>query len=204
MDKELIARFYNGDESAFVELYETYWKKLHPFFFHSTGDYYEAEDLTQETLIKIRMTTKNLKRRYSPEAGATFYTWARRIALNVLIDFWRRQGRVLTFTEHNGAENDAEEQFPFEDNVQETPFSYKPLGLEEGVDAEKRLEFVRECLFQLREPERLVLSLLFLEQEEITQTEIAHLLKVSSSTVTGIKQRAIVKMQSCLKAKGLS
>ena len=64
-DEELIARYYDGDDSAFEELHERYWKRLFRFFLRRTGNRDTAEDLAQETLVKIMMTKGTLKE-YSP------------------------------------------------------------------------------------------------------------------------------------------
>jgi len=52
-DEELIARFQNGDEQAYVELVNRYRDRLMTFVYRFVNDGVIAEDIVQDTLVKL-------------------------------------------------------------------------------------------------------------------------------------------------------
>ena len=52
-DEELIARFQEGDEQAYVELVNRYRNRLMTFIFRFVNDMEQAEDLVQDALLKL-------------------------------------------------------------------------------------------------------------------------------------------------------
>lgn len=80
-DEILMTRFSRGDEAAFLELVNRYQRKLLNFIFRRTGCREMAEDLVQETFLRV----VNAAPRY--QATAKFTTWLYTIALNL----WRNE-----------------------------------------------------------------------------------------------------------------
>ena len=76
-DEELIARFQDGDEQAYVELVNRYRNRLMTFLCGYVLDIDKAEDLVQDTFVKLY--TK--KDSYKPIAK--FSTWIYTIAGNL-------------------------------------------------------------------------------------------------------------------------
>ena len=52
-DEELISRFQNGDERAYVELVNRYKDRLLNFVFQFLGDIEQAEDVVQDTMLRL-------------------------------------------------------------------------------------------------------------------------------------------------------
>ena len=52
-DEELIARFQAGTEAAFIELVNRYKNRLLNFVYRFVGDRDEAEDIVQDTFLKV-------------------------------------------------------------------------------------------------------------------------------------------------------
>ena len=52
-DEELIARFQDGDEQAYVELVNRYRNRLMTFVYRFVNDMEKAEDIVQDTLMKL-------------------------------------------------------------------------------------------------------------------------------------------------------
>ena len=52
-DKELILRFQQGDELAYVELVNRYRNRLINFVFRFVGTKEESEDIVQDTFVKL-------------------------------------------------------------------------------------------------------------------------------------------------------
>ncbi len=52
-DEELISRFQNGDEQAYTELANRFRDRLMSFVFRFVNDSVVAEDIVQDTLVKL-------------------------------------------------------------------------------------------------------------------------------------------------------
>src|SRR5689334_21662305 len=86
-DEELIALFQDGDESAFSILVGRYKDALVNFAFRFMGDYDEADDVAQETFVRVYRN----KLAYRPVAK--FSTWLYTIASNLSKTALRRRKR---------------------------------------------------------------------------------------------------------------
>lgn len=58
-DAQLIAAYLKGDEKAFEILVKRYLKPIYSFIYKNIGNPEAAEDITQETFVKV---WKNLKK----------------------------------------------------------------------------------------------------------------------------------------------
>lgn len=89
-DQALIELYCNGDEDALAELVNRHKDKLFTSIVLLVRDQYLAEDIFQETFIKIIDTIRS--GRYT-EKGK-FLPWAVRIAHNLCVDHFRRIKRT--------------------------------------------------------------------------------------------------------------
>ncbi len=89
-DQELIELYSNGDEDALAELVNRHKDKLFTSIVLLVRDQYLAEDIFQETFIKVIDTIRS--GRYT-EKGK-FLPWAVRIAHNLCVDHFRRIKRA--------------------------------------------------------------------------------------------------------------
>ena len=76
-DEDLIERFQNGDEQAYIELVNRYRDRLMNFVYRFVNDYEQSKDIAQETLIKL-YTHKHYYKKI-----AKFSTWIYTIAANL-------------------------------------------------------------------------------------------------------------------------
>jgi RNA polymerase sigma-70 factor (ECF subfamily) len=83
-DEELMLSCRDGDEGAFEILYRRYEKPILSFIYRMVTSATDAEDLCQETFLKV----VRAKKRY--RANGKFKTWLFRIALNLCRDRIRR------------------------------------------------------------------------------------------------------------------
>ena len=60
-DAELIRRTLEGDEIAFTTLVKKYQKHVHALVWRKIGDFHIAEDITQETFLKVHQNLTTLK-----------------------------------------------------------------------------------------------------------------------------------------------
>ncbi len=86
-DRELIARYLNGDERAFVTLLHRHKAKVFTSIFLMVKDHAVADDIFQDTFVKVVETLRS--GRYNEEGK--FVQWVMRIAHNQCVDHFRRQ-----------------------------------------------------------------------------------------------------------------
>ncbi|OJX54207.1 MAG: RNA polymerase subunit sigma-70 [Flavobacterium sp. 38-13] len=85
--EELLQQIYKKDERAFTLLYDMYSKSLFSVIYNLIRDHEEAEDILQETFVKI---WKNIES--YDESKGRFYTWILNISRNASIDRLRSKG----------------------------------------------------------------------------------------------------------------
>jgi RNA polymerase sigma-70 factor (ECF subfamily) len=86
-DVRLMLRAKEGDESAFEELVLNYQDRLIHVFYHLVGSQETAEDLAQETFLRI------YRARHGYTPTAKFSTWLFKIANNLASNSRRSKGR---------------------------------------------------------------------------------------------------------------
>src|SRR5690349_22525034 len=89
-DTQLVLQFQDGDVYAFETLISRYKEKLFSSILFLVKDKYLAEDLFQETFIRIIDTLRS--KRYNEEGK--FLPWAMRIAHNLCVDHFRKVKRT--------------------------------------------------------------------------------------------------------------
>jgi len=80
-----LERFQRGDEKAFNELVLKYKNRIFQMILKMVRNKEDAKDLTQETFVKAYVGLKDFRRE------ASFFTWLTRIALNLSINFTKRE-----------------------------------------------------------------------------------------------------------------
>tara|TARA_B100000575_G_C23050190_1_gene604538 strand:- start:223 stop:813 length:591 start_codon:yes stop_codon:yes gene_type:complete len=92
-DACLIRNYINGDEKSLEILIYKHKSKIYNFIFSKVLDREIAEDVFQETFIKVIKTLKNGT--YNEEGK--FLSWVMRISHNLIIDFFRKTNRMPKF-----------------------------------------------------------------------------------------------------------
>ncbi len=87
-DEQLMDAHIRGDDSAFSELIIRYAHALFGYLLRLTGQRQDAEDLLQETLLRIHHKAHTFK------SNARFKPWAFTIATNIANDRFRKQKRI--------------------------------------------------------------------------------------------------------------
>jgi len=98
-DEALMEALRGGSATAFQVLYERYHRGLFTFLARFLGDRGQAEELLQETFLRVYLN----RDRYRPRAA--FRTWLYTIARNLALDWLRRPG-------HPEAEPESVEAIP--------------------------------------------------------------------------------------------
>ncbi|MBC7744548.1 MAG: sigma-70 family RNA polymerase sigma factor [Flavobacterium sp.] len=97
-DQDLIHQYIAGQESCLEELIRRYKSKIYTSIYLLVKDTYLAEDIFQDTFIKVIFTLKAGK--YNEEGK--FLPWVMRIAHNLVIDYFRREKRTPVVTNVEG------------------------------------------------------------------------------------------------------
>lgn len=88
-----VRNYISGDESSLTILINRHQQRLYNFIYSKVYDRDVAEDIFQDTFIKVINTLKLGK--YNEEGK--FIPWVMRIAHNLVIDFFRRNKRMPKF-----------------------------------------------------------------------------------------------------------
>lgn len=96
-DKRLIALALDGDHTAFEHLFNRYREAIRQLLIQRAGSESDADDLLQETFIKVYLHLDRYKQDY------TFGQWVYTIARNTFIDYVRRRQDDLPIDERFSA-----------------------------------------------------------------------------------------------------
>ena len=170
-DARLINRFLTGDESAFTALVKKHQKRVHALAWRKVGDFHTAEELTQDTFLKVYQKLGTLK---NPNQ---FAGWLYVITDRVCTAWYRKQKPQMESLETISEEEiDGLAYRSYEDEQRE------------NASVEYRRGFIKNLLEQLPESERTVVTLHYLG--EMTCKAIGEFLGVSANTVKSRLQRA--------------
>jgi RNA polymerase sigma-70 factor (ECF subfamily) len=92
-DAQLVSDYIQGNEKSLESLIYKHKSKIYNFIFSKVFDRDNAEDIFQETFIKVIKTLKNGT--YKEEGK--FLSWVMRISHNLIIDFFRKSNRIPKF-----------------------------------------------------------------------------------------------------------
>jgi len=110
----LIKALKNGDQRAFEKLFERYHKKLYAFLFHLLNSKEDAEEIVQDTFVKI------WEKREEYIEGYEFHSFLFTIAKNSFLNSNRKKINRKVFESHLGffnerSSNNTEEYVLFEE-----------------------------------------------------------------------------------------
>ena len=174
-DSEVVAAFLAGNRRAFNELVERYQNRLLNFVYRTTGDRERAEDLVQETFIRV------YRHLHRFDQSKKFSTWIYTIASNLAKNELRNRSRNPLVLFQTILKNRTEDQRPleWEDNTYRPDDLFRKRALKAQVDA---------AVDQLPEHHRTVF--LLREMEGKTYEEIAEITDTNLGTVKSRLNRA--------------
>ena len=174
-DSAVVAAFLAGNRRAFDELVERYQNRLLNFVYRTTGDRERAEDLVQETFIRV------YRHLHRFDQTKKFSTWVYTIASNLAKNELRNRSRNPLVLFQTLLKNRTEDQRPleWEDNTYRPDDLFRKRALKAQVDA---------AVDQLPEHHRTVFMLR--EMEGKTYEEIAEITDTNLGTVKSRLNRA--------------
>jgi RNA polymerase sigma-70 factor, ECF subfamily len=168
-DAELMLRFREGDEAAFVRLVESHRKRVLNLAYRFLGDRAEAEDIAQEVFVRVYQA----RDRYRPDAR--FSTWLHQIAVNLCLNEARRRRRRPLWP-WSGSDDEGL-AIPDPADSPEDELETQALG-----------EAVRRALAALPEKQRM--AVILHRYEGLSYEAIAQVLGCSVGAVDGLLSRA--------------
>jgi RNA polymerase sigma-70 factor (ECF subfamily) len=187
-DEELLADFQQGDASAFERLLRRHRGPVYTFLLRMLGDREQAEDLAQETFLRV------VKGAASWEHRARFQTWLYAIARNLCVDRARRD----KFRRMDSADAPVEEGGP--PVVEATP-SGDPAP-DRAAGNERIRPLLLRALASLPSEQREVF--LLREHSGLAFKEIAALTGTNENTVKSRMRYALEGLRKSLEAMGVS
>jgi RNA polymerase sigma-70 factor (ECF subfamily) len=176
-DEELAYMYIDGNNRAFDELLKRNQSKLFSYIQFVVRDNDIADDLFQDTFVKIIMKLQCGK--YTD--SGKFSSWILRIAHNVIMDYYRQQKNLKT---SNQDDNDMSK-----------------IGNEEVMDSfiendiinDQTMNDIRKMMNLLPLPQREVVYMRF--YQNLSFKEIADMTNVSINTSLGRMRYAILNMR---------
>ncbi len=160
----------------FLEKYNEYKDKIYNHFYYRVSfDVEVAEDLTSETFLKAYKFYENYNKKFA------FSTWIYTIAGNILIDYYRKNGRDVLI----------DDEFDYSDS--NIFVEKKELEIDNEIDSKniekeigKLLDFQKECM---------VLKFV----DDLNYEEISKITNKKQNTIRQTISRAIKKIKKNLK-----
>lgn len=190
-DEELMAQFQNGDNSALEELFARYQKPLYNFFLRMVGRKETAEDLVQETFIKVYRFGNSFRGN-----DAKFSTWLYSIASNQCRDHIRYSSRRPETPVADIVEPEQTESFT--DMLSETEDS----PIEDHIVRTEVGSIIRDAIDKLPEKEKE--AIILREYQELDYKEIAEVLDCPIGSVKILIFRARRRLRDLLKDADLA
>jgi RNA polymerase sigma-70 factor (ECF subfamily) len=178
LDRLLVDRFKQGDQSAFEQMVTRYWDRIYAMVNQLLRNSEDAEEVTQDAFIRAHRGLVNFR------GESTFSTWLYQIATNLARNrywYWwrRRRDQTISFDQPIGSDNET------------TLAEIFPAELETPEDATVTQEFVNrvaECMTRLSPKHHEILALRNIKN--LSYEEIAEILGISVGTVKSRIARA--------------
>jgi RNA polymerase sigma-70 factor (ECF subfamily) len=175
--RALVDRAKQGDREAFEELYLLYFDRIYSYLQMSVGNKHDAEDLTNQTFVKMIESIDRFEWRKVPISA-----WLFRIAHNLAMDHFRSRRRWQSEEEPpeppGSAERSAEDQ------------AFHAMG--------ERSLF--ELIENLSEDQQQVLTLKFVF--DFSNAEVGTILGKSEGAIKSLQHRALGSLQRQLAETG--
>ena len=181
-DEELAMAYIEGNNRAFDLLLQRTQSKLFSYILFVVRDHDKAEDVFQETFVKV--ITKLNQRKYT--TSGKFSAWLMRIAHNVIMDNYREQRaqNIVEPTQGNDLSNISSK------DLLDTNVANRYVN-------EQVLSDVKKMMNQLPTTQREVVYMRF--YQEMSFKEIAETTGVSINTSLGRMRYAVLNMRRMAK-----
>lgn len=178
-DATLVSCYIQGDESALELLINRHKQKIYSFIYSKVYDRDMAEDIFQDTFIKVIRTLK--KGNYNEEGK--FLPWVMRISHNLVIDHFRKSNRMPKF--------DNTGEFSIFSVLNDTSLNAENSIIKEQVEND-----VRRLVEELPPDQKEVLLMRI--YEDMSFKEISDKTGVSINTALGRMRYALINLRKII------
>ena len=182
-DRELVKLYINGDEKAFETLLLRHKERIYRFVYMKVRDNALAQDIFQDTFIKIVNTLKAGS--YNEEGK--FLPWAMRIAHNLVIDYFRKANKVRMISESSSQRDDF--------NIFHT-LKLDDENAHEGMMREELESQMVDLIEYLPDTQRDILKMRIFK--EMSFKDIADLEDISINTALGRMRYALINLRKMI------
>jgi RNA polymerase sigma-70 factor (ECF subfamily) len=184
-EKELVQAYINGNELAIEQLIIRFKKQVYTYIICKVRNEALAEDVFQDTFIKVINTIK--KGKYNDEGK--FLPWVMRIAHNLIIDHYRKKVRMPYV---NGGD-----EFDIFDIIKNPD-----ANVDENMEKEQVLGDVKKLIKYLPDDQREVLMMRL--YYDMSFKEISESTNVSINTALGRMRYALINLRKMADEKNLT
>ena len=177
-DDELVGLYAQGNNVAFDILLSRYESKLYSYIFYIVHDEEVANDLFQDTFLKVIMRIQE----GSYTGYGKFQAWITRIAHNLVMDYFRDKEQANTIS------ND-EADYDLLNNIRLAEHT-----TEDQMLISQSLKDAKAIMELLPEPQSEVVRMRF--YENLSFKEIADKLNISINTALGRMRYAVINMRA--------
>lgn len=185
-DQELVAAFLKGDELSIETLINRHRSKVYTYIYLTIKNHSLAEDLFQETFIKVIQSLRAGKYK----DNGRFLSWVIRIAHNLIIDHFRKEKQMNSISNDDSDLDLLNNKKLAEDNI------------EDLLVSDQIREDVRKLINELPSDQREVV--LMRHFGGLSFKEIADQTGVSINTALGRMRYALINLRKMIKEKDLS
>jgi len=185
-DDRLVALYVSGDNEAFDALLERHKNKLYSYIYYNVRNADMADDIFQETFVKVIMTLR--QGRYV-ESGK-FGSWLTRIAHNLIIDQFRTEQNECTVS------NDEVETDLF------AAAGTTDYTIEAKMMTEQALSEVSKLIEMLPESQLEIIRMRI--YQNLSFKEIAQIKGISINTALGRMRYAVLNLRKMAQERHLS
>jgi RNA polymerase sigma factor (sigma-70 family) len=185
-DNELVDRFVSGDVNSLELLINRYRKQVYTYIFLLVKNQHLAEDVFQDTFIKVIKSLDDGKYR----DNGKFLAWVLRIAHNLVIDHYRKEKQLSATSREDFGQ----------DILNSRKYAVKP---EEDTIIDRQIrKDIRQLVDSLPEEQKEVLILR--QYCELSFKEIAEHTNVSINTALGRMRYALINLRRMVKERNMS
>ena len=185
-DQDLVQAYIKGDQPAIETLINRHRSKVFTYILLTIKNTQLAEDLFQETFIKVIQSLRSGKYK----DNGRFLSWVIRIAHNLIIDHFRKEKQM------NSVSNDDSEVDLFNSK------KLSDKNIEEVIVNSQIKAELRSLINELPADQREVV--LLRHYGELSFKEIADQTNVSINTALGRMRYALINLRKLIKEKDLS